>query len=181
MDLYQFNHTNLLNWFTAFAIFEIPMALFYLSISKKNDKVTNWYSGKNINIWNVIIQDALYVICGIVIALRLFNQLVSLNIIPKFFIYFILCFVFIQLVGDTIFAIIIKIWPKKYSNYWVNYFKDYINNSGYNALIGDSIYVIAWSLSFYFVANYIKQFDIKIFIISLFLFLVSAYSIQKSN
>lgn len=181
MNLYTFNYANLLNWVTAFAIFEIPMALFYLSISSKKDKVTNWYSGKNINIWNVIAQDSLYVICGIVIALRLFNYLVSIQFIPKLFIYFILCFVFIQLIGDSIFATIIKLWPKQYSTYWIDYFKDYINKAGLNALFGDSLYVIAWSLAFYFVANYIQQFDIKIFIICLFFFLVSAYSVQKSN
>ena len=66
-------------------------------------------------------------------------------------------------------------------NYWINYFKDYINKSGFNALIGDSLYIIAWALSFYFVANHIKSFDTKIFIICLFLFLASAYSVQKSN
>ena len=179
MNLYTFNSSNLLNWISAFAIFEIPIAFFYLSISKKKDKVTNWYSGKNINIWNVIAQDALYVICGIIISLRLFNYLVSLQIIPQLFIYFILCFVFIQLIGDTLFATIIKSWPTAYSSYWINYFKDYINKAGLNALFGDSLYVIAWSLAFYFVANYIKQFDIKIFIISLFFFLLSAYSVQK--
>ena len=59
--MYNFNSNALLNWITAFAIFEIPMALFYLSISKKNDMVTDWYSGKTINIWNVVAQDALYV------------------------------------------------------------------------------------------------------------------------
>ena len=181
MSLYTFNSTNLLNWITAFAIFEIPMAFFYLSISKKNNKVHNWYSGKNINIWNVIAQDSLYVICGIVLALRLFNYLVSLKIIPQLFIYFILCFVFVQLLGDSIFAIIIKNWPKNHSTYWINYFRDYIDKAKFNALFGDSLYVIAWSLAFYFVANYIKMFDIKIFIICLFLFLVSIYSVQKSN
>ena len=181
MNLYELNQNNLLNWITAFCIFEIPMALFYISISRKKDKVVNWYSGKNINIWNVIIQDSLYVICGIVLTLRLFNYLVLNKIIPKLFIFFILCFIFVQLVGDSIFATIINLWPIKYSNYWIKYFKDYINKAGLYALIGDSLYVIAWSISFYFVANYIKQFDIKIFIISLFFFLVSAYSVQKSN
>ena len=179
MNLYTFNSANLLNWITAFAIFEIPMALFYLSISGKKDKVTNWYSGKDINIWNVIAQDSLYVICGIVLTLRLFNYLVSIKFIPQLFIYFILCFIFVQLIGDSIFAMVIKSWPNNYSNYWIKYFKDYINKAGFNALIGDSLYVIAWSLTFYFVANYIKKFDIKIFIISLFLFIVSAYSVKK--
>ena len=181
MNLYTFNSANLLNWITAFALFEIPMAKFYLSISKKNSTVKNWYSGKDINIWNVIAQDYLYGICGIILSLRLFNYLVSLKKIPQLFIYFILCFIFIQLLGDTIFATIIKSWPKQYSTFWINYFKDYINKSGFNALIGDSLYIIAWSLSFYFVANYIKSFDTKIFIICLFLFLASAYSVQKSN
>jgi len=179
MDLYTFNSANLLNWITAFALFEIPMAKFYLSISKKNSKVTNWYSGKDINIWNIIAQDSLYVICGIILSLRLFNYLVSLKKISQLFIYFILCFLFVQLVGDIIFATIIKSWPKQYSTFWINYFKDYIDTTGFNAIIGDSLYIIAWSSSFYFVANYIKQFDIKIFIICLFLFLVSAYSVQK--
>ena len=181
MNLYSFDSANLLNWITAFAIFEIPMALFYVSISRKKDKVTNWYSGKDINIWNVIAQDALYVICGIILTLRLFNYLVSLQIIPQLFIYFISCFVFIQLLGDSLFATIIKLWPNAYSSYWIDYFKNYINKAGFNALFGDSLYIIAWSLAFYFVANYIKQFDIKIFIICLFLFLASAYSVQKSN
>ena len=138
MDLYSFNSNNLLNWITAFALFEIPMALFYLSISKKKDKVKNWYSGKTINIWNVLAQDSLYVICGIILSLRLFNYLVSIGFLEQLFVYFILCFLIIQLMGDSIFVLIIKSWPKQYSTYWINYFKDYINTTGFNALIGDS-------------------------------------------
>lgn len=180
MNLYALNPYNLLNWITAFCIFEIPLAFFYLLISRKNGKVTNWYSGKNINIWNVIVQDMLYAVCGIVLALRLFNYLVSIKLLPQLFIYFIMCFVIIQLIGDSIFAVVIKNWPNKYSTYWINYFKDYINTSGFNALVGDNIYVIVWALTFYLVAKYITQFDIKIFIISLFFFLVSAYSVKKS-
>ena len=44
--MYTFDSTTLLNWITAFAIFEIPMANFYLSMSGKDDVITNWYSGK---------------------------------------------------------------------------------------------------------------------------------------
>ena len=54
--MYEFNSEALLNWITAFAIFEIPMAYFYLSISGKNDMVTNWYSGNTINIWNTVMM-----------------------------------------------------------------------------------------------------------------------------
>ena len=179
MSIYSFNSNNLLNWITAFAIFEIPMSLFYLSISSKNDTITNWYSGKDINIWNVIVQDALYVICGIIIALRIFNYLVSKKIVSKNFMYFMLVFIGVQLTGDLLFAYTIKNWPNNYKTYWIEYFQKYIQKSGFNALFGDTLYIIAWSLTFYFVANYIKSFDVRIFIVSLFFFMVSAYSVRK--
>ena len=175
--MYEFTPTSLLNWITAFCLFEIPMALFYLSISGKNDMVTNWYSGKTINIWNVIAQDSLYVICGIILTLRLFNYLVNKKLISRNYFYFILIFIAVQIIGDITFATIIKSWPDKFSTKWINYFKTYINKSGFNALIGDSLYVIAWAIAYYFVANYVKRFDVKIFIISFFFFLVSAYSV----
>ena len=175
--MYDFTPTSLLNWITAFCLFEIPMAKFYLSISGKNDMVTDWYSGKTINIWNVIAQDSLYVICGIILTLRLFNYLVNKKLISRNYFYFILTFIAVQLIGDITFATIIKSWPNKFSTKWINYFKTYINKSGFNALIGDSLYVIAWAMAYYFVANYVKRFDVKIFIISLFFFLVSAYSV----
>ena len=63
-----------LDWLTAFCIFEIPLALFFLSIASENDTVTDWYSGKTINIWNVIAQDFLYVLCGIIITYHCFFQ-----------------------------------------------------------------------------------------------------------
>ena len=154
------------------------MALFYLAISKKNDMVTEWYSGKNINIWNVIAQDFLYCLCGIIITYYLYNYLIKQSIIKKSYLFFVLTFVFIQLIGDISFASIISAWPEKHSSKWIQFFKRYINKSKYNALFGDSLYVIAWSISFYFVEKYIKSFSLKIFIISLFLFLTSAYSVK---
>jgi len=39
MSIYSFQPNNLLNWLTAFTIFEIPMAFFYLSISSKKSTV----------------------------------------------------------------------------------------------------------------------------------------------
>lgn len=181
MELYQLNSSNLLNWITSFTIFEIPLALFFLNISKKTDTIRNWYSGKNISIFNVLIQDACYAFCGIIIALKLFNYLVSLNIINQSYIIFILLLVCIQLIGDSLFALIITSWPMQYSTYWIKYFKTYISKSGVNALIGDSIWITSWALTYYIVSNYLKSFDIKIFIISLFLFLASAYSVRKLN
>ena len=90
-----------------------------------------------------------------------------------------LVFVAVQLLGDLLFSLTITNWPKQYETYWINYFQNYIKKAGLYALFGDTLYVIAWALTFYFVANYIKSFDIRIFIISLFFFLVSAYSVRR--
>jgi hypothetical protein len=176
--MYNFTSSDLLNWITAFCIFEIPLAKFYLSISDKTDTVADWYSGKTINIWNVIAQDMLYVICGIIIALRLFNYLTAKKLIPKNYIAFVLTLIAIQLIGDLTFATVINMWPAQYATKWINYFKSYISKSGFNALIGDTIYIVSWAAAYYFVSNYIKNYDTKIFIISLFFFLVSAYSVM---
>ena len=59
---------------------------------------------------------------------------------------------------------------------WLTFFDNYINTASYWALIGDSLYILAWTLSFLFVSYYIKRFDIKIAIICTFLFFVSSYS-----
>jgi hypothetical protein len=156
--LYNFSPNNLLNWITAFTIFEIPLAYFYLSISGKNDTVTDWYSGKTINIWNVIAQDMLYGLCGVIVALYLFNYLVSKKVISKNYGLFLIVLVIVQLSGDLTFASIIKKWPAKYST-------------------KDTLWILSWALAYYFVANHIQRFDVKIFIISFFFFLVSAYSV----
>tara|TARA_X000000950_G_C13654382_1_gene553108 strand:- start:135 stop:677 length:543 start_codon:yes stop_codon:yes gene_type:complete len=176
LDLYNFSPNNFLNWITAFCIFEIPLAFFYLSISKKTDTVTNWYTGNTINIWNVVAQDLLYGLCGVIIALSIFNYLCKKKIISKKYLYFVLVLIGVQLVGDLTFATIIRSWPQKYSTKWINYFKTYIKKSKFNALIGDSLWILSWALTFYFVKRYIKNFNTKIFIISFFFFLLSAYS-----
>ena len=117
--MYNFTPSNLINWITSFCIFEIPLALFYLSISKKTDTVTDWYSGKTINIWNVVLQDLLYGLCGVIIALSLFNYLVSKKILKKNFLLFLIVLVGVQLTGDLLFANTIINWPSKYSTKWI--------------------------------------------------------------
>tara|TARA_Y100000389_G_scaffold204943_1_gene261070 strand:+ start:5087 stop:5617 length:531 start_codon:yes stop_codon:yes gene_type:complete len=176
--MYTFSQDTLLNWLTAFCIFEIPLANFYLAISKETDTVTDWYSSKTINIWNVIAQDMLYVICGIVITYRIFNYLVDQGRLSKSFLNLVFVFIGVQLTGDLLFATIIRNWPESKSTKWINYFKNYISKSGFSALFGDTLFIIAWSAAFYFVSTQIQSFDIKVFIICLFFFLVSAYSVQ---
>ena len=81
------------------------------------------------------------------------------------------------MVGDLTFASTIMAWPNSHSTKWITFFKNYIKSSGFNAIIGDTLWITAWAISYFFVVNYIKRFDIKIFIICLFFFLLSAYSV----
>lgn len=173
-SLWDFNQKNLLNWIIAFCIFEIPLALFYWNISSKGDMVRSWYRGKDINIWNVIVQDSTYVLCAIIIVTTLLEKLK----IDKNFTNFLLLFILVQWIGDSLFALIISKIPVKYSSKWVNFFKRYIEKSGINALIGDTLYIIVWTITYYFVSKYIKSFSLQMFIIFFFLFLVSAYSVK---
>ena len=176
-SLYAITPTSVLNWLTAFCIFEIPLAFFYLSISKPGDYVIKWYSGKSISIWNVIAQDLLYGFCGVIIAAFLFSYLVSKKILKSSYLLFIFVLIAIQWLGDLSFASTMINWPKKYDTKWTKFFKGYIKNSGFNALIGDTIWIVSWALAYYFVVHYIQRFDVKIFIICLFFFLLSAYSV----
>lgn len=173
-SIWDFNKKNLLNWLVAFCIFEIPLAYFYWSISSDNDMVRTWYRGKEISIWNVIVQDAVYVLCGIIIV----SFIIDKYDFDKTFQNFLLLFLGVQLIGDSLFALTISKIPVEYSTKWVNFFKKYINKSGANALIGDALYVTVWTITYYFVSEYINSFSLKMFIIFLFLFLVSAYSVR---
>ena len=65
--MWNFSLNQMFNWIVAFCIMEIPMAFFYKSITKKNSNVHYWYSGKDINAWNVIAGDLFYVLCAILI------------------------------------------------------------------------------------------------------------------
>ena len=178
MGLYDFNVINLFHWIVAFALFEIPLAYSYIHLLDGGKSVTDWYSGKNINIWNVIVQDSVYVILGIIIALRLLDFVNRNYSIPKNAYTFFCLFLIVQLLGDSTFALIIKSLSKSTvsKSKWLTFFDNYIDTAGYWALIGDSLYILVWTLSYLFVSRYIKRFDIKIAILCTFLFFVSIYS-----
>lgn len=175
-ERYQLSSKNLFDWIVAFCIFEIPLALFFLSISKESGPVHNWYYGNVVNIWNVIAQDSLYGFCGIIVALRVFDHLANRNVIQEHFLRFLLLLVVVQWLGDITFASIMTMWPDEKSTKWIRFFKEYIRTSGLYALFGDTIWITSWALTYYFVSNYIRGFDTKVFIVSFFFFMVSAYS-----
>ena len=169
--MWNFSLNQMFNWIVAFCIMEIPMAIFYKSITDKKSYVHYWYSGKDINIWNVIAGDMFYVLCGILIVYNLMDYFKM----KKTYWYFMLLFLVIQILGDLIFAFIISILPN-YDNTWLRFFKGYVGKGSLAPLFGDSLYIIVWTLTFVFVNNYINDIKVKLFIVFLFLFLASIYS-----
>ncbi len=173
---FDFNSINLFSWITAFCIFEIPLALFFIYSTGKNSIVKKWYYGKVFNMWNVVIQDFSYALCGIIIANTIFNLIEKkINNINKDILFGIIL-ILTQISGDLIFSLIIKNINFKNSNF-INFFKYYIKKSHIKALIGDTIWITSWYLTFLFVSAYIKSFELKSFIILSFIFLLSAYSV----
>jgi len=167
-DLTKFNLNNILIWVVAFCIMEFPMRYFYLNIiGGKN--VEKWYNFKDFNIYNVIAGDLFYVLVGIIISYRIYNYFFkNEENIYKFFIIFLV----VQIVGDLTFYSIISNVPKQYDNKWVNFFKNYGKTSGLYAVVGDSLYILVWTIIAYLIRN--LKLDLLLSILFTFLFIVSA-------
>lgn len=167
-NLTKFSLNNILVWIVAFCIMEFPMRYFYLYIVG-GDNVKKWYNFKDFNIYNVIAGDLFYVLVGIIISYKIYKYLFKNedNII-KFFIIFLV----VQIVGDLTFYTIISNLPSKYDNKWVKFFKNYGKTAGLYAIIGDSIYILVWTIIAYLIRNF--ALDLLLSILFTFLFIVSA-------
>jgi hypothetical protein len=169
-NLTQFSNKNIFIWICAYCIIEFPMRYFFLNFIGGNN-ITKWYNFKDFSIYNVIAGDLFYVIVGIIISYRIYNYFFKKedNII-KFFIIFLI----VQIIGDLAFYGIIKSLPISYNNKWVKFFKNYGKTAGFNAIIGDSIYIAIWTLVAYLIRN--VEVDILMSILFSFMFIVSAIS-----
>ena len=167
-NLTKFSLNNILVWIVAFCIMEFPMRYFYLNIVG-GDNVKKWYNFKDFNIYNVIAGDLFYVLVGIIISYKIYKYLFKNedNII-KFFIIFLV----VQIVGDLTFYTIVSNLPSKYDNKWVKFFKNYGKTAGLYAVIGDSIYILVWTIIAYLIRNF--ALDLLLSILFTFLFIVSA-------
>jgi len=169
-NLTQFSLKNIFIWICAYCIIEFPMRYFFLNFIGGNN-INTWYNFKDFSIYNVIAGDLFYVIVGIIISYRIYNYFFKNedNMIKFFFI-----FLIVQIIGDLTFYGIIKSLPISYNNKWVKFFKNYGETAGFNAIIGDSIYIAIWTLIAYLIRN--LEEDILMSILFSFMFIVSAIS-----
>ena len=59
----------------------------------------------------------------------------------------------LEIVGDLTFYSIISNIPKQYDNKWVKFFKNYGKTSGLYAVVGDSLYILVWTIIAYLIRN----------------------------
>ena len=167
-NLTEFSLRNILIWICAYCVIEFPMRYFFLNFIGGNN-ITKWYNFKHFNIYNVIAGDLFYVLVGIIISYRIYNYLYkNENNIVKFFIIFLV----VQIIGDLTFYLIVSNLPMKYDTKWIRFFKNYGKTAGFNAVIGDSLYIVIWTLVAFLIKNI--AVDISLAIIFMFLFIVSA-------
>ena len=169
-NLTNFSLNNIFIWICAYCLIEFPMRYFYLNIVG-GDNVEKWYNFKDFNIYNVIAGDLFYVIVGIIISYRIYNYLFKdENNIFKFFGIFLV----VQIIGDFTFYGIIKNLPQSYNNKWVKFFINYGKTAGLYAIIGDSLYILVWTIIAYLIRN--LALDILVGILFTFMFIVGAIS-----
>ena len=169
-NLTEFSLHNIFIWICAYCLIEFPMRYFYLNIVG-GDNVEKWYNFKYFSIYNVIAGDLFYVIVGIIISYRIYNHFFkNEDNIYKFF----AIFLAVQIIGDLTFYGIVTNLPNNYQNRWVKFFINYGKTSGLNAVIGDSIYILIWTIIAYLIRN--LALDLLVAILFTFMFIVSAIS-----
>ena len=133
-------------------------------ILSKTNIITSYY----LRIWykkfllSAILADVLSIFIGIIFVRAIYN-----NIFTTFtIINFIILMLIIQIIHDILFYIIFSLIPRG-SNEMIDIFKDYANEMSYNAIIGDSLMVIAIG----FLASYLANFNANINIIILVIFI----------
>ena len=169
IDITKFSYESMLVWIAAFCIMEFPMRHMFLNyVGGKN--LETWYGFKTFTPYGVVLSDLLYTMVGIIIAQRIYGVLYPKgqgNLLKFFGI-----FLAVQIVGDLTFYVIIK--NIKYRNKWVDFFKKYTETAGVNAVVGDSLYIVAWTLTALLVSKI--SIDILVATIFLFLFLLTIIS-----
>jgi len=167
-DITHFSVQTIFIWIVGFLIMEFPMRYIYLNM-KNNEQLKIWYDFSYFNIYNVIIADLFYMLVGLIIAFRVYDAIFGKDVnIIKFFALFLI----IQIIGDLCFYLIVSNLPEEYQNKWTRFFKNYGRVAGFNAVFGDSIYIMVWTLTTYIIQS--LPLDILSCIFFLAIFVISA-------
>jgi hypothetical protein len=128
----------------------------------KSYYLKKWYKKYQLS---AVIADVLILVIGIIIARYLYKYLFGAFNIWKFT----GLAVIIQIIHDILFYLFFKTIPRGY-NGMLDFFKEYANEVGINAILGDSFMMILSCLLSSYFATYTINTNIIILIVSLYFF-----------
>lgn len=165
-DISNFNNIeDYLPILTAILIVDI-----IVMILSKSNIITSHY----LRIWykkfllSAILADVLAIFLFAVIARAIYYYIFTTFTIINF----IILMLIIQIIHDILFYIIFSLIPRG-ANGMINIFKDYADEMSYNAIIGDSLMVIAIG----FLASYLANFNANtnIILLTIFVYLLQYF------
>jgi uncharacterized protein YacL len=128
----------------------------------KSYYLKKWYKKYQLS---AVIADVLILVIGIIIARYLYKYFFDAFSIWKFT----GLAVIIQIIHDILFYWVFKTVPRGY-NSMLDFFKDYANEVGIKAILGDSFMMIIASLLSSYFATYSLNINIIILIVSVYFF-----------
>lgn len=129
-----------------------------------NSKVLKvWYDKYHIN---AVITDVLIIVIGIIITRLIYPYIFGRQEFSL--LYFIILAVIIQIIHDILFYIFFTNVPVGY-NKMIDTFKDYAKETGYKAIVSDSLMMISTSLIASFLASQSINLNIIVLIISIYI------------
>ena len=138
----------------------------------KSKVLKEWYTKYHIN---AVIADVLIIVIGIILTRLFYPNFGDCRSTKFSLMYFIILAVIIQIVHDILFYIFFTNVPVSY-NKMIDTFKDYAKETGYKAIISDSLMMISTSLIASILASQSINLNIIVLILCIYMVVYLIYS-----
>jgi hypothetical protein len=147
MEIYYFSPETLFYWIVAFSIYEWFAIYLILAFSYTYNYKTPIEYYSKLPSWVPVSGDFIYTTLILITAQIIFKRFESKisKYIKSKLLAFILVAVAVQWIFDLTFAYFVMTSPPGFSKY-VSFFKKYINEASFGAVISDSIWLVGWLL-----------------------------------
>lgn len=173
LPLYRFHPMILVYWTVAFAIWEWLFVAISPRIFTNIPTYQEYY--RKMPSWVPVSGDYLYSTLIFLTAQWVFPWVAPKTPTVPPLVLFALIFVGLQWVYDLLWATLVLWLPSDTSRY-IAFFQRYIRQAGFNAAIGDSIYILAWLAIAWLLLRYVPlSVALYILLAALFLWLVVRY------
>ena len=158
-----------IHFLTATVIIEIIMLIIFKFTNFSSRAIINWYHNLG---WTAILLDVLSIIIGFYISKFIYEYLVENNYLSKKneFFKFLAIVLFVQILHDLLFYVLIIKPTKPNINKVIDEFKSYAKHYQLQAIFADSlIYITTTPILYYYIQNQDDSKNIFITILSFYL------------